>query len=92
MEKVKASKKALRELINNSIIETIGKLELPPPSKKIKKLVGKSSKRLAVAFNNIIKSELKKSKSAEKSLQLVEKALKGKKKSSKKTELIKKEA
>jgi hypothetical protein len=85
MEKVKTSKKAIRELINNSVLEAIGKLEtLPKPSRKAKKLVSKTSKRLANVFSDLIKRELKKKQKVEKSLTYVEDVLKGKKKSKKK--------
>lgn len=91
MEKLKTSKKALRELINNSVLEAIGKLEtLPAPSKKAKKLVGKASKRLAIIFADAIKREEKKKQKIQKSLTYVEDVLKGKKKGkkSKNNELV----
>jgi hypothetical protein len=80
MEKSRISKKVLRELINNAVVESIAKLDLPKPSKKIKKLVGKNSKRLALVFSNIIKREEKKKQKIDKSLIYVEDVLKGKKK------------
>lgn len=83
MEKIYLSKKELKELINNSVIESISKLELPPASKKVKKLVSKSSKKIAEVFTNLIKRELKKKHKIEKSLTHVEDALKRKKKSKK---------
>jgi hypothetical protein len=90
MEKLKTSKKALRELINNSVLEAIEKLDtLPKPSKKAKKLVGKASKRLAIIFANAIKREEKKKQKIQKSLTYVEDVLKGKKgKKSKNKELV----
>ena len=89
MEKPKTSKKALKDLINNSLIESISKLELPTPSKKVKKLVGRSSKRLAEVFASMIKRDLKKKHKVEKSLTYVEDVLKGKKKSKKKAVSLK---
>jgi hypothetical protein len=89
MEKVKTSKKEIRDLINNSVLEAIGKLEtLPAPSRKAKKVVSKKSKRLASVFSNLIKRELKKKQKAEKSLTYVEDVLKGKKKGKKKSKAL----
>jgi hypothetical protein len=88
MEKVKTSKKELRVLINNSVLEAIAKLEsLPTPSKKAKKVIGKASKRLANVFVNLIKREAKKNNKVEKSLTYVEDVLKGKKKGKRKNDL-----
>ena len=83
MEKTKTSKKALRAIINDSMQEAIGKLDLPTPSKKAKKLLSKSSKRLATVFADMIKRETKKRQKVEKSLTYVEDVLTGKKKDKK---------
>lgn len=89
MEKVKTSRRALRELINNSVLEAIGKLDtLPKAGKKAKKLVGKASKQLAVIFADAIKREEKKKQKIQKSLTYVEDVLKGKKKGKKKDKAL----
>jgi hypothetical protein len=79
MEKIKVSKKALKSLLNDSLRDAIGHLELPKPTKKVNKLLDKSSKKLALAFVTILKRENKKAKKAEKSLAYVEDVLTGKK-------------
>lgn len=66
MEQTKTSKKALRSLINDSMQEAITKLELPEPSKKVKKILNRSAKRLAKVYANVIKREGKKKKKVEK--------------------------
>ncbi|HEY3406505.1 MAG TPA: hypothetical protein VGK59_24120 [Ohtaekwangia sp.] len=77
MEQTKTSKKALRSLINDSMQEAISKLELPEPSKKVKKLLHRNSKRLADLYAHVIKRENKKKRKAEK---FMEDAVKGKSK------------
>ncbi|HTJ50741.1 MAG TPA: hypothetical protein VL443_14865 [Cyclobacteriaceae bacterium] len=84
MEKNKTSKRALRGLINDSVNEALGKLELPKASKKVKKAISKNSKKLATMFADIIKRETKKKARTEKTLTYVEDVLKGKKKDKKK--------
>jgi hypothetical protein len=79
MEKIKVSKKALQNLLNDSIGEAITKLELPLPTKKVKKLIYKSSSKIAVEFAGILKKQNKRALKAEKSLTFVEDVLKGKK-------------
>jgi hypothetical protein len=78
METKKISKKALKTLLNDSMREAISRLELPAPSKKVKKLIVKSSKALAAEFADLLKKEQKKIKKAEKSLTYVEDVLTGK--------------
>lgn len=78
MEKIKVSKKALKSLLNDSMNTAIGSLELPKPSKKVKKLLDRSSKKLASEFKRILKKENSKSKKAEKDLAYVDDVLKGK--------------
>ena len=48
--------------------EAISTLQLPEPSSKVKKLLDRSSKKLAVAYSEILKKEEKKKKKAEKLL------------------------
>ncbi|WP_276370390.1 hypothetical protein [Chryseolinea sp. H1M3-3] len=66
MEKTKTSKKALRSLIEDSMKEAIGTLELPKPTKKVNKLLQRNSKKLASLFADMIRRENKKIKKAEK--------------------------
>jgi hypothetical protein len=79
MEKKKVSKKALESLLNDSMREAIGHLELPKPTKKVKKLIDKSSRKLASEFASLLKKENKRTKEVETSLSYVEDVLKGKK-------------
>jgi hypothetical protein len=79
MENKKVSAKALKSLLNDSLHEAIGKLELPEPTKKLDKLISKSSKKIATGFADLLKKEHKKNKKAEKSLSYVEDVLSGKK-------------
>lgn len=64
----KNSKKALRGLISDSINEAISSLDLPQPTKKIKKLVDRNAKKLAEIYADVLKREEKKKKKAEKLL------------------------
>lgn len=79
MEKIKVSKKALKSLLSDSMNVAIGNLELPKPSKKVKRLLDRSSKKLASEFKRILKKENSKSKKAVKDLAYVDDALNGKK-------------
>jgi hypothetical protein len=79
METKKVSKKALKSLLNDSMREAIGRLELPQPTKKVEKLINKSSKRLATEFAGILKKQNRKSKASEKALADVSSVLTGKK-------------
>lgn len=79
-EKIKTSKKVLRDQINDSMTEALAKLELPKPSKKIKKLLSKNSKKLATVFADAIKREMKRKKKTDKAIASVEGILNGKKK------------
>lgn len=66
MEKIKTSKKALRSLINDSMQDVLSNLELPKPSKKVKKLMNRNAKKIASIYSDILKREDKKKKKAEK--------------------------
>lgn len=79
MEKIKVSKKALQSLLNDSLRMAIRNLELPEPTKKVEKLLDKSSKKLASEFADILKKESRKTKKTEKSIAYVEDVLTGKK-------------
>jgi hypothetical protein len=79
MEKIKVSKKALKSLLNDSMRDALGSLELPKPTKKVKRLLDRSSKKLASEFANILKKESRKVKKAEKAITYVDDVLKGKK-------------
>jgi hypothetical protein len=78
MEKIKVSKRALKSLLSDSMREALGNLELPKPTKKVEKLLDKSSKRLAAAFVQILKKESRKIKKSESDLTYVEDVLNGK--------------
>ena len=84
MEKVKISRKDLAHLVNNSMREAISKLELPKATKKLEKLIAKSSKKIASEFSELIKKEHKKAKKAQKEVTYIEDVLADKKKGKKK--------
>lgn len=79
MEKIKVSKKALKSLLSDSMRTAISHLELPKPTKKVEKLLDKSSKKLASEFVHILKKQDRKTRKSEKDLTYVEDVLKGKK-------------
>jgi hypothetical protein len=79
METIKVSKKALKSLLTDSMREAIGNLELPKPTKKVNRLLEKSSKKLASEFAHLLKKNSRKAKKEEKSIGYVENVLKGKK-------------
>jgi hypothetical protein len=87
MEKTKTSKKALRSLINDSMQDMISSLELPAPSKKVKKLLHRNAKKIASVYADILKREDKKKKKAEK---FAEDKIKSKSKKSKSPKVSKK--
>lgn len=66
MESTKVSKKALQSLLTDSMNVAIGNLELPKPTKKVKKLLDRSAKKLASEFAHILKKESRKAKKSEK--------------------------
>jgi hypothetical protein len=80
MEKIRVSKKALKSLLSDSMRTAIGHLELPKPTKKVERLLDKSSKKLASEFAQILKKASRKARKAEKDLTYVEDVLKGKRK------------
>lgn len=86
MEKTKTSRKALRSLIEDSMQEALGHLELPSAPKKVKKVIHRDSKKLASIFANVIKREDKKKRKAAK---FMEGAVKGKSKKGKKSNEVK---
>ncbi len=61
METKKVSKKALRTLLKDSLQQTIGHLELPKPNKKVKKIINRTTKKMAVEFSHLLKKEFKRS-------------------------------
>lgn len=79
MDKIKVSKKALQSLVNDSLREALGGLELPKPNKKVDKLIDKSAQKLAGEFVRILKKEHKEKRKSEKALAKVDHALQGKK-------------
>ncbi|MBY0436152.1 MAG: hypothetical protein K2U26_18825 [Cyclobacteriaceae bacterium] len=62
MEKKKVSKKALRSLLKDSVQQSISHLQLPEANKKVKKIINRSSKKLASEFSHLLKKEFKRSK------------------------------
>jgi hypothetical protein len=72
MEKLKTNKKALKGLINDSMRDAIGRLELPEPSKKVKKLLYRNAKKLASVYADMLKREEKKKRKAEKAVEAKE--------------------
>ena len=62
MENKKVSKKALRSLLKDSLQQSIGHLELPKPNKKVKRLINRTTKKMAVEFSHLLKKEFKRSK------------------------------
>jgi hypothetical protein len=79
----KKSKKELRSLIQESIKEAVKKLELPAPTKKMLKLVDRTSKKLAATYAEVLRKEDKKKKKAEKFLNEAIHGIEGKKKKAK---------
>lgn len=61
MEKKKVSKKALRSLLKDSVKQSIVSLELPQPNKKVKKIIDRSAKKMAIEFSQLLKKEFKRS-------------------------------
>ena len=90
METQKRSKKVLKNLINESMREAISSLQLAEPSKKVEKLISRSSKKLAGVFSEILKKEERKKKKAEKLLKAAVNG-EGKKKRKQKRETIRRE-
>ncbi|HOX82287.1 MAG TPA: hypothetical protein PLJ60_04935 [Chryseolinea sp.] len=66
MEKKTTSKKALRSLINDSMQEVISSLELPKPSKKVRKLINRNAKKIASIYTDLLKREDKKKRKEQK--------------------------
>ena len=92
MEKTKTSKKALRDLIADSMKDAIGTLELPKPTKKVNKLLQRNSKKLASLFADMIRQENKKKKKAEKFMEDGRMAKTKKEKKSKEVKFAKRDA
>ena len=84
METQKTSKKALRHLIEGYMQDVMKTLALPEPDKKVKKVLHRNSKKLAVIFSEAIKHEEKKKRKATKSLESAVKSKAGKKNKDKK--------
>jgi hypothetical protein len=79
MENKKISKKTLNSLLNDSMREVISNLELPKPTKKVQKVLDRSSKKLAAAFADVLKKQNKKARKERKNLFFVEDVLNQKK-------------
>jgi phage pi2 protein 07 len=80
MENTTTSKKALKGLINDSMRDAIGRLSLPEPSKKVKKLLYRNAKKLASVYADMMKRDEKKKKRAERKIEDVAKKPKKSKK------------
>jgi hypothetical protein len=78
MEAKKVSRKALKNLLSDSLRDAIGRLELPAPTKKIERLILKSSKKFAAEYAVILRKDKKKNKEVESDLTFVEDVLNGK--------------
>lgn len=68
MESKKTSKKDIRIQLKEAISKAVTNLALPAPTKKIKKLIERDSKKLATIYFDIIRREEKKKRKAEKFL------------------------
>ena len=64
MEKKKVSRKALRSLLKDSLQQSINHLELPKANKKVKKIISRTTKKMAIEFSHLLKKEFKRSKPA----------------------------
>jgi len=62
METTKVSKKALRSLLKDSLQQSLGHLELPKPNKKVKKIISRTTKKMAAEFAHLLKKDFKRSK------------------------------
>jgi hypothetical protein len=62
MENIKVSKKALRSLLKETLEQSIGHLELPKPNKKVKKLINRTTRKMAAEFAYLLKKEFKHNK------------------------------
>jgi len=62
MENKKVSKKALRSLLKDSLQQSIGHLELPKPNKKVKRIINRTTRKMATEFSHLLKKEFKRSK------------------------------
>ena len=69
MEKKKVSKKALRSLLKDSLQQSISHLELPKANKRVRKIITRTTKKMAIEFSNLLKKEFKRSKPAKAKVQ-----------------------
>jgi|GEM_PF-3088121 pyruvate/oxaloacetate carboxyltransferase len=86
MARNKISKKELREMVTGSMREALEGLQLPKASRKIRKLLDRSAKKIAAEYSDLLKAERKKEKKEKKKsadLTYVEDVLIGKKKARK---------
>jgi len=58
----KVSKKALRHLLKDSVKRSIVELSLPEPNKKVKRIINRSTRKMASVFSSLLKKEMKRSK------------------------------
>src|SRR5690606_22675894 len=90
MDDKKISKKELKSLFNDAMQEAIIKLELPAPTKKIKKVLNRQAKDLASEYKELLKAadkdKMKLEKFLKKSVDKADKTNKTKKKAKRKSE------
>jgi len=58
----KVSRKALRNLLKDSVQQSIGSLSLPEPNKRVRKIISRTAKKMANEFSQLLKKEMKRSK------------------------------
>jgi hypothetical protein len=63
-ETKKVSKKALRSLLKDSMQESLGHLALPKANKRVKKIISRSTKKMAAEFAQLLKKDFKRAKPA----------------------------
>lgn len=83
MQKTKISKKELRKMVNGSMREALERLQLPKASRKVRKLLDESSKKIAAEYAGLLKREKKRQKKSKDTLTYVEDVLTDKKKARK---------
>ncbi len=66
MNAEKSSKKVLKNRLADAFLNSLSNLDLPEPSKKIRKVIARQAKEVAEIYLDILKKEEKKQKKAEK--------------------------
>jgi uncharacterized phosphosugar-binding protein len=86
MDKIKINKKDIAVLISESVNNTVGSIEKAKGGKKLKKLIAKTSKKIAGRVADQLKRDAKRTQKVSKSLKEAEGVLNGKKDKKVKTE------